>query len=154
MACQILVVDDDQRTREALVEILQKAGYDVVSLTSGDGVEDLLDRYNFSRRDHRLSLTCPQWSGNCSESQEKTAKLSDYFDLFRISAPFQTVQYDSGGSIFGQTFFKNRAFESYNGIMPPWNISLLLTPWEYCLDHVSTGAGCSFYSNQDINPVP
>jgi DNA-binding response OmpR family regulator len=48
VACQILVVDDDQRTREALVEILQKAGYDVVSLTSGDGLEELLDRYNFS----------------------------------------------------------------------------------------------------------
>ena len=48
MACQILVVDDDQRTREALVEILQKAGYDVVSLTSGNGVEELLNHYNFS----------------------------------------------------------------------------------------------------------
>jgi DNA-binding response OmpR family regulator len=48
VTCQILVVDDDQRTREALVEILQKAGYEVVSLTSGNGVEDLLERYNFS----------------------------------------------------------------------------------------------------------
>ena len=48
MTCQILVVDDDQRTREALVEILQRAGYEVVSLTSGNGVEELLERYNFS----------------------------------------------------------------------------------------------------------
>jgi CheY-like chemotaxis protein len=48
VTCQILVVDDDQRTREALVEILRKAGYGVVSLTSGDGVEELINRYNFS----------------------------------------------------------------------------------------------------------
>ncbi len=48
MACKVLVVDDDQRTREALVEILQRAGYDVTSLASGDGMEDLLVRNDFA----------------------------------------------------------------------------------------------------------
>jgi DNA-binding response OmpR family regulator len=48
LACKILVVDDDQRTREALEEILQRAGYEVVSLASGDGMEDLALRNDFA----------------------------------------------------------------------------------------------------------
>jgi DNA-binding response OmpR family regulator len=48
VACKVLVVDDDQRTREALVEILHRAGYDVTSLASGDGIEDLLVRNDFA----------------------------------------------------------------------------------------------------------
>jgi DNA-binding response OmpR family regulator len=48
LACKVLVVDDDQRTREALVEILHRAGYDVIGLASGDGMEDLLGRHDFA----------------------------------------------------------------------------------------------------------
>ncbi len=42
MAVKVLIVDDDQWTREALVEILRRAGYEVTSLASGEGLEDLL----------------------------------------------------------------------------------------------------------------
>jgi DNA-binding response OmpR family regulator len=48
VACKVLVVDDDQRTREALVEILHRAGYEVISLASGDGMEDLVGRNDFA----------------------------------------------------------------------------------------------------------
>jgi CheY-like chemotaxis protein len=48
LACKVLIVDDDHRTREALVEILQRAGYDVVSLASGEGMEDLLVHNDFA----------------------------------------------------------------------------------------------------------
>jgi DNA-binding response OmpR family regulator len=48
VACKVLVVDDDQRTREALAHILQRAGYEVISLASGDGMEELLDRNHFA----------------------------------------------------------------------------------------------------------
>jgi CheY-like chemotaxis protein len=44
---KVLVVDDDQRTREALVEILHRAGYEVMGLASGDGLEDLLGHNDF-----------------------------------------------------------------------------------------------------------
>jgi DNA-binding response OmpR family regulator len=47
VACKVLVVDDDQRTRDALVEILHRAGYEVIGLASGDGMEDLLGEYDF-----------------------------------------------------------------------------------------------------------
>lgn len=36
---KILVVDDDQRTREALAAILVRAGYEVTPLDSGDRLE-------------------------------------------------------------------------------------------------------------------
>lgn len=42
MAIKVLVVDDDQRTREALVEILGRAGYEVIASASGEGLESLL----------------------------------------------------------------------------------------------------------------
>jgi DNA-binding response OmpR family regulator len=45
---KILVVDDDQRTREALADILHRAGYQVVALASGDGLEELLERNKFA----------------------------------------------------------------------------------------------------------
>lgn len=48
MACKVLVVDDDQRTRESLVEILRRAGYEAVSLASGEGLEELLSGHNFA----------------------------------------------------------------------------------------------------------
>ena len=48
MTSKILVVDDDQRTREALADILHRAGYQVVSLASGDGMEELLERNKFA----------------------------------------------------------------------------------------------------------
>lgn len=48
MAVQVLVVDDDQRTREAVVEILRRAGYEVTSLPSGDGLEELLGQHHFA----------------------------------------------------------------------------------------------------------
>jgi DNA-binding response OmpR family regulator len=48
VACKVLVVDDDQRTREALAYILQRAGYEVLSLASGDGMEELLERNHFA----------------------------------------------------------------------------------------------------------
>ena len=48
MTSKILVVDDDQRTREALADILHRAGYQVVSLASGDGMEELLARNQFA----------------------------------------------------------------------------------------------------------
>jgi DNA-binding response OmpR family regulator len=44
---KVLIVDDDQRTREALEEILQRAGYEVISLASGDGMEDLAGQNEF-----------------------------------------------------------------------------------------------------------
>jgi DNA-binding response OmpR family regulator len=45
---KVLVVDDDQRTREALVDILRRAGYEVIALASGEGLEDLLVRDHFA----------------------------------------------------------------------------------------------------------
>lgn len=48
MTRKILVVDDDQRTREALTDILNKAGYEVLSLASGDGIEDLVEKCKFA----------------------------------------------------------------------------------------------------------
>ena len=48
MACKVLIVDDDQRTREALAAILGRAGYDVVSLESGEGLEELLAGTDFT----------------------------------------------------------------------------------------------------------
>ncbi len=48
MTCKVLVVDDDQRTRESLVEILQRAGYEAMGLASGDGLEDLLAGHAFA----------------------------------------------------------------------------------------------------------
>lgn len=48
MAVKVLIVDDDQRTREALVEILHRAGYEVTALASGDGMEDLLVHNDFA----------------------------------------------------------------------------------------------------------
>jgi DNA-binding response OmpR family regulator len=48
VACKVLIVDDDQRTREALVEILHRAGYEVISLASGDGMEDLAVENDFA----------------------------------------------------------------------------------------------------------
>jgi CheY-like chemotaxis protein len=39
---KILVVDDDQRTREALTAILRRAGYEVTPLDSGDRLEENL----------------------------------------------------------------------------------------------------------------
>jgi DNA-binding response OmpR family regulator len=48
VASKVLIVDDDQRTREALGEILQRAGYEVISLASGDGIEDLVVQSDFA----------------------------------------------------------------------------------------------------------
>jgi CheY-like chemotaxis protein len=48
VACKVLVVDDDQRTREAVVEILRRAGYEVISSASGDGMEDLVVQHDFA----------------------------------------------------------------------------------------------------------
>ena len=48
MTRKILVVDDDQRTREALADILNRAGYEVLSLASGDGLEELLEKNKFA----------------------------------------------------------------------------------------------------------
>jgi CheY-like chemotaxis protein len=48
VSSKILVVDDDQRTREALEDILTKAGYQVSALASGDGMEALLEKHNFA----------------------------------------------------------------------------------------------------------
>jgi CheY-like chemotaxis protein len=45
---QVLIIDDDQRTREAMGEILSRAGYQVTVLASGDGLEALLDCHEFA----------------------------------------------------------------------------------------------------------
>jgi len=45
---RILIIDDDQRTREAMGEILTRAGYQVTVLASGDGLEAQLDRHEFA----------------------------------------------------------------------------------------------------------
>lgn len=45
---QVLIIDDDQRTREAMGEIISRAGYDVTVLSSGDGLEELLNRQTFA----------------------------------------------------------------------------------------------------------
>jgi len=42
VGCRILVVDDDQATREALTAILQRAGYAVTALAAGRGLEERL----------------------------------------------------------------------------------------------------------------
>lgn len=47
-AVKVLVIDDDQWTRQAVQEILTRAGYTVLALTSGDGLDDLLNREEFS----------------------------------------------------------------------------------------------------------
>jgi CheY-like chemotaxis protein len=47
LGIKVLVVDDEQWTREALVEILRRAGYEVTSLASGEALEDLLVRDRF-----------------------------------------------------------------------------------------------------------
>ncbi|MGQ9922273.1 MAG: response regulator [Desulfobacca sp.] len=44
---RVLIIDDDQRTREAMGEILTRAGYQVTVLASGDGLEALLDCQSF-----------------------------------------------------------------------------------------------------------
>ena len=45
---QVLIIDDDQRTREAMGEIVSRAGYNVTVLSSGDGLEELLARQTFA----------------------------------------------------------------------------------------------------------
>ncbi len=45
---QVLIIDDDQRTREAVGEIVARAGYGVTVLSSGDGLEELLEHQVFS----------------------------------------------------------------------------------------------------------
>lgn len=45
---QVLIIDDDQRTREAMGEIVSRAGYAVTVLSSGDGLEELLTHQVFS----------------------------------------------------------------------------------------------------------
>lgn len=47
-AVKVLVIDDDQWTRQAVQEILTRAGYTVLALTSGDGLDELLNREEFS----------------------------------------------------------------------------------------------------------
>lgn len=53
---KILVVDDDQRTREALASILGRAGYEVTPLDSGDRLEENLrtDHYAGAVIDYHL----------------------------------------------------------------------------------------------------
>lgn len=46
--CKVLIVDDDHRTREAMGEILTRAGYDVISRSSGEGLEELLRQHEFA----------------------------------------------------------------------------------------------------------
>lgn len=46
--CQVLIVDDDQWTRQAMGEILTRAGYKVTLLASGDGLEEQMDRHDFA----------------------------------------------------------------------------------------------------------
>ncbi len=48
MASKVLIIDDDHWTRQALEEILIRAGFLVHSLTSGDGLEELLGREEFA----------------------------------------------------------------------------------------------------------
>ncbi|AEB09218.1 response regulator [Desulfobacca acetoxidans] len=48
MAVKVLVVDDDQWTRMALEDILRRAGYEVKSLASGLGLEDMLSGESFA----------------------------------------------------------------------------------------------------------
>ncbi len=47
-SCQVLIIDDDQRTREAMGEIAARAGYLVTVLASGDGLEELLASHEFT----------------------------------------------------------------------------------------------------------
>ncbi len=47
MSCRILVVDDDQPTREALEAILRRAGYQVTPLAAGVGLEECLARESY-----------------------------------------------------------------------------------------------------------
>jgi DNA-binding NtrC family response regulator len=48
VSCRILVVDDDQPTREALEAILGRAGYHVTPLASGEGLEEHLENSGFT----------------------------------------------------------------------------------------------------------
>ncbi|MFP3867640.1 MAG: response regulator [Desulfobacteraceae bacterium] len=56
MSTKILVVDDDQRTREALTAILLRAGYEVTPLASGDRLEENLrtEQYTAAVIDYHL----------------------------------------------------------------------------------------------------
>lgn len=45
---KVLVIDDDQWTRQAVEEILTRAGYTVRTLVSGDGLEELLRQEDFA----------------------------------------------------------------------------------------------------------
>ncbi len=47
-AGQVLIIDDDQRTREAMGEIVARAGYEVTILPSGAGLEALLQDRSFT----------------------------------------------------------------------------------------------------------
>jgi len=56
VSVKILVVDDDQRTREALTAILLRAGYEVTPLASGDRLEENLrtEQYTGAVIDYHL----------------------------------------------------------------------------------------------------
>ncbi len=126
MACKVLVVDDDQRTREALVEILRRAGYEVTSLASGDGLEDLLVRNEFAAAiiDYHLP------SRNGLEIAQILRKNLPTCRIVLISSEYQPRQHvlrpaGCSRSIPGQTLLQNGPFEYFAGIVSgaephPW----------------------------------
>lgn len=59
--CQVLIIDDDQRTREAMGEIAARAGYLVTVRASGDGLEELLASHEFTVA--VIDYNLPQRSG-------------------------------------------------------------------------------------------
>lgn len=77
MAVKVLVVDDDQWTRQAVVDILRRAGYEVTSLASGEGLEDLLVHSRFAAAiiDYHL----PQRNGlEIAQSLRKNLRFNNH----------------------------------------------------------------------------
>ncbi|MDD3582218.1 MAG: response regulator [Desulfobacca sp.] len=93
MGVKILVVDDDQRTREALTAILRRAGYEVTPLDSGDRLEENLrtERYAGAVIDYHLPTR------NGLELAQSVREILPDCQIILISSEFRPFK-DAGAS--------------------------------------------------------
>ncbi len=106
----ILVIDDDRWTREALVSILRRAGYQV---TPRERFDQELEAGHFPQRyqvavlDYHLPR--PQRPGGGQALETVPAGLPHRHDFFRISQPARTCRPGSRGRpVPGQTLLQGR----------------------------------------------
>jgi CheY-like chemotaxis protein len=93
VACKVLVIDDDQRTREAVVEILRRAGYEVISSASGDEMEDLVVQHDFAAAiiDYHLPSRNGLEIAECLRQELPSCRIvlisSEYQPQHQLSSP-------------------------------------------------------------------